>query len=225
MERTTEDFMQLGKIFIGWGLTFLILFIGVMAAYASKADLSGIITSFPFITVIPLILAAVAASISYCVINSMKGLYGLTKPLLAVWLAIIAYATLSPALGYMISIGSILKNYHGNNVHIGLELPAETFFLSYMDIGTLLFAFAFGLLCLRIFTRLKFAGVLAFIYFILVIANCAVLSIIHSSNDVRFLNTFSAIYNTFSVISYSVIISATFLIAGGYLEVCRARRS
>ncbi len=219
IDRTTEDFMQLGKIFIGWGLVFLVLFIGVAAAYVFKARLSDIIERYPIITVVPLILAAGAASVSYIVITRMKGLHGLTKPLLAVWLVIVSYVTVFPVLRYISSIGRIVKDYKGyyiNNYNIFIKSTVDGFFHSYTDIGALLFAFTFGLLCLRVFTRLKFAGVLAFIYFILITAECAIY--ITTATDGRF-------YTTFSIISYSVIVPATFLIIGGYLESRKLRRS
>lgn len=228
MARTTEDFLQLGKIFVGWGLAFLVLFLGVMAAYAFRGELSETIVSFPTVTVIPLILTAAAASVSYYIIKKMRGLGGLTKPLLAVWLAIITYVTVFPALEYIVTMDRTVKDYRGyytHNYNVFVRSTLDSFFHSYMDIGSLLFMFIFGLLCLRLFTRLKFTGVLAFIYTLLFVARDVVLVLINRSDDIRSVDAFFAVYNTSSIICYSVIVPATFLIIGGYLEFCRVRRS
>jgi hypothetical protein len=219
IEMTTEGLLQLGKIFIGWGMAFLVLFIGVIAAFALKAELTDIIASYPVIIVIPLVLTAGAASVSYFAIRR-KGLHGLTKPLLAVWLAIIAYVTLSHAFGYLVHLDEILKAYRGVVWRNGLGTvytPIDSFFLPYRNIGGLLFAFAFGLLCMRLFSRLKFAGVLACIYLLLILA--------HYASSFLFGPENGQFFSAFSVISYSLIVPVTFLIVGGYLEFSRARRN
>ena len=133
IERTTEDFIQLGKIFIVWGLAFLVLFMGVLSAYFLKTRLSEVIASFPVITVMPMILAGGAAFISYYIIKRMKGLHGLTKPLLAVWLAIVTYITIIPAFGYITQIGTILKEFSGyyiENNSVAIQGNVRCIFLS-----------------------------------------------------------------------------------------------
>lgn len=205
--RTTDVFISISKIFIGWGLFFLILCIIVIPICLFRFKISDFIKDYPVMTVIPLILVALASFASYLIISKTKGFKGLSKPLLAIWLFIITYVTVYPAVGYLLALPGYSKT----------DMAIFLYFIPYLDVGTLLLAFAFGLLCIRVFTNLKFVGILAFIYSILAFLSMIFLHFIGLRYD--------ELYFTISIILYCAIMPVTFVILGGYLEFYRMRRN
>ncbi len=214
IERTSHTFVSLGKVFIGWGLVFSVFCMSILVLYLSRSE-ALFIRRYPYITILPALLIAAFAIASYIIVSRMKGFQGLTKPLLTVWLVLIAYITLSP-------LSSYLPYAMRMSIQTKYIMDKNYFFMPYaMDVGNLLMFFAFGLLCIRLFTHLRFTGVLSAIYTILAFINVLLqqkllLSYIDESYD---------LYYSIFVLSYCIIIPLTFLILGGYLMFCNGRRN
>jgi Apolipoprotein N-acyltransferase len=206
---TTDTLVDISRIFIYWGFGFLALCFIMIPFCLYRNIASSLIRSFPGITVIPLILVAIASLITYFLILKTRGFKGLSKPLLIIWLFIIIYVTAIPALAHL----SISPSYYTDN-----NIDIYFYFSPYCSVDTLLFLFAFGLLCMKLFTNLKFTGVLAVIYTIIGLIYMTLFSwYIGMKNN--------TLYFIVSTISYCSVMSLTFLLLGGYLEFIRVRRN
>ena len=206
IDRTTDTLVSLGKIFIGWGIAFSVVCISIISLYIFSIPASSVVRDYPAMVVIPLIIAALFAFASYRVISRKTGFKGLIKPVLTIWLVIIAYATGIPVLAYLTQD---LKHLIALN---GANLDSLLYFMPYSSVVTLLFAFSFGLLCIKLFTNLKFAGLLSLVYSIIALLWITVTHVVSGE-----------FYFIVSIISYCAILPLTFLILGGYLEFYRIR--
>lgn len=216
INKTTDSFILLGKVFIGWGLTFTIASISIILLHLFRLKINETIKNYPLLGLLPFLIIAAIALAVYLIKSKSKALKGLSKSVLMIWLAIIAFIVMQQVFEYL----SFLFVYGVNTEYDALSVSLSSF----TNTSTLLLTFAFGILCIRLFTNLKFAGWMSFIYALL-----ALINIIFRDMHIGYIIQKKIappmeIYSMFDLILYCVILQLTFLILGGYLEFKRIRR-
>jgi len=158
IQKTSSSMAAFSNIFIGWGLLFLVIniifYIGSkipIPFLMDKMNLYDIFMKVLILLALPLII--VITVIMYKKIVKENPLKGVSKQLMNLWIYIIIFNAVCYA-GLSFSVNTI-DNQITYRVHIlgGLSL-----------IPIALFVFAFGLLCINVFTGFKFPAVFALVY-------------------------------------------------------------
>jgi len=150
IDRTSRSFVAFSKIFICWGLLFILNGIINLVVYSNWDSLQNIIRNYSFLISIvhPGIITAIAALI-YVYISKKIPLAGLEKHLMKIWVLIIAMNAIQPK----ISIQSMLPSVDFSDIIVRTD-----------NFSVVLFGLAIALIATVLFTDYKQLRNLGIIY-------------------------------------------------------------
>ncbi len=158
IDRTRKSFAAFSRIFIYWGLLFILNSMLQEIMLANKEQVSSILTKFPFVNyVFPVGIIALFAFLIYRSISKKIPLVGLEKHLMKIWMLIL----LLNVIPHRISIATTA------GVDLGL-VTVET-----DNLGVMLFSLAIALIITSMFTEYKQPMYVGLVYiFISVLHSC-----------------------------------------------------
>lgn len=190
IDRTSKSFVGFSKIFIFWGLLFILNSIVVIFMQMNKGQFMEFFSRHPAAGYLfPAGLVAILAALIYWKISQNVPLIGLEKHLMKIWILILAMSVI-PNKIMVVSSSS------------GIDMKSITIQTS--NFSTLLFGLALGLIATALFTDFKPLMKLGIIYIFL--------SVIHAYSS--FMAPFGHVVN----IVYLLALPFTFLYTGFFLK-------
>lgn len=148
IDRTSKSFTAFSKIFIYWGLLFILNSVITVLMITHKDQVINLGMKYPFLGYLfPIGVIALLAFIIYRAISKKIPLVGLEKHLMKVWLLILAMNVIPPK----ISVDTTMNM--GNAATI-----------SYNGLSPMLFSLAIALIITSLFTGYKQLGYVGLIY-------------------------------------------------------------
>lgn len=198
IENTSKSISELSKTFILLG--FLLLGASIMNSLSHL-----FVATIPETLFFPLALVFVLLIIAGMFIIFYKAyktpMMGVGKQLVRIWICIIIFQIVSSILNNAI-LPNLFNMHSPDNFHVSRSLE--------------LLAYAFGFLCMGVFTEFKISNLLALLY--AVIGLYYILP--NPLTSMKFLETNPSFYRLTEVIDYGVgfLIPITFLLIGYYLK-------
>jgi len=196
MERTNKSFTAFSRIFIYWGILFIINSIITLLMVLNNDKMQDIISRFPLLNYIfPVAIIALIAAIIYRYISKKLPLVGLEKHLMKVWILILIMNVIPPK----ITISSASTSVDMTKILIQTD-----------NLSVILFSLAVALITTALFAGYKHLMYLGIIYI--------GISIIHSYFGLPVLER-----STMLQFLYSITLPFTFLYVGFFLRTKQAR--
>lgn len=173
IDRTSKSFAAFSKIFIYWGLLFILNSVITVVMMANRERLMELSMKHPVGGFIfPIGIIALLAFIIYRAIAAKIPLVGLEKHLMKVWLLILAMNVIPP------------------KVSVDLAMNVSSVGISYNNLSPMLFSLAIALIVTSLFTGYKQLSYIGLIYI--------VISVLHSYLNVFM---FESLFQLLSVIA------------------------
>ena len=155
MDRSSESAVALNNAFMRWGISILIVGVITYISCIIWPSILDVMSDKPILVLIPKVLVALVVTAIFLSEKKKISGEGLNNQFLILWLAIFGYNILVPVVGILSSIlGGLQSDIAG-------QFTPQYAWAS----------FAVGMLCMRIFAHLKFAGWLVWFYLALFAVN------------------------------------------------------
>jgi hypothetical protein len=152
MDRSYQYIYGLDKVFIWWGAALTI--IGVLCNILTSffPGFTNFLTNAPYMVFIPKILITIVCLLIYHIAAKEMEYVGLNKHLLIIWLAVLGFSVIIPAIRYLYLL--ITSGQYDINLQNSLRtIIANNFISRYAWI-----TFILGMLCMWLLARVKAAG-------------------------------------------------------------------
>lgn len=194
IDRTSKSFLGFSKIFIFWGVLFILNSLITAFAQMNKAQFMGFFSQYPVTGYLfPVGIIALLAAFIYWKISKQIPLVGLEKHLMKIWMLI------------------LVMNVIPNKIMVSAVNPAidlKTVTIQSNNFSTMLFSLAVGLIATALFTDYKPLMKLGIVYILI--------SVIHAYSN--FMTPFSQLVNVLCLVA----LPFTFLFTGFYLKARQA---
>lgn len=196
MERTSKSFIAFSRIFIYWGMLFIVNSLITLVMASNKDKMLDIISSFPLLYYIcPVGMIALIAALIYRHISKKIPFVGLEKHLMKVWILILIMNVIPPKISVISTSAAIDMT--------GILIQTD-------NLSVIFFSMAIALITTALFTGYKHLMNLGIIYIgISVIHAYFRFPMFEGSTMLQFL--------------YSVPLPFTFLYVGFFLRAQQAR--
>ncbi len=194
IDKTNRSFSAFSKIFIYWGMLFVLNSIVTMFMIENRESLFEVFKNYSFLSyVFPVGIVALAAVLIYRSISKKMPLVGLEKHLMKLWLLILIMNVIPPKI----------------NINTPPEMNLHTLVVEYNNFSTIFFSLAIALIVTSLFTGYKQPMKIGAIYI--------GMSLINAYINLPFTDT------TIFQLLYSLALPITFLYIGFYLKAQQAR--
>jgi len=196
MERTSKSFAAFSKIFIYWGMLFIVNSIIILTMLLNKEKMLDLVSSFPLLNYIfPIGIVSLIAALIYWKVSKKIAFVGLEKHLMKVWVLILVMNVIPPK----ITVNSASVTADLTNIVIQTD-----------TLSVVLFSLAVALITTALFTGYKHLRNLGIIYI--------VISVLHAFFRVPMFEGSTVLY-----LLYSLSFPFTFLYVGFFLRTRQMR--
>lgn len=196
MERTSKSFTAFSRLFIYWGMLFIVNSIITILMLSNKERMQELASSFPLLNYIfPLAIVALIAALIYWIVSKKIPFIGLEKHLMKVWVLILLMNVIPPK----ITVNSASATAELTNIVIQTD-----------NLSVILFSLAIALITTAIFTGYKHLRNLGIIYI--------GISVIHAFCRFPIFEGSTMFY-----LLYSLSLPFTFLYVGFFLKTRQIR--
>jgi hypothetical protein len=196
IDRTSKSFTAFGKLFIYWGLLFILTSAITLLMTVNKGAVPKIVAGNPIVNFLfPMGIIALIAFAIYILVSRKLPLVGLEKQLIKVWLLVLVMNVLPPKI--MIQVANGINP---------MGITVQTSRLS-----VLLFSLAIALIVTSLFTGYRQLGITGIVYI--------AISVLYSYTHFRVFDV------TIMQILSTVAIPFTFIYTGIYLKTRQVRGS
>lgn len=195
INRTSKSFAAFSKIFIYWGLLFILNSVITLLMILNKEQVLEVSTRYPVLNyVFPIGVITLLAALIYRVVSKKMPLVGLEKHLMKVWLLVLAMNVMQPKI--RINTATAAMDFEKITVHIN-------------NFSIMLFSLAIALIITSLFTGYKQLSYVGIIYI--------TISVLHAYLDLP-------IFEDTLILFLSLIsIPFTFLYTGFFLKSQQTR--
>jgi len=196
MERTSQSFAAFSKIFIYWGILFMVNGIMTLMMFSNQERMLDLVSSFPLLNYIfPLGIITLIAALIYWKVSKKVALVGLEKHLMKVWILVLIMNVISPK----ITVSSASTSVDLTNLVIQTD-----------NLSVVLFSLAIALMTIALFTGYRHLRNLGMIYI--------GISVIHAFFRFPVFEESTLLH-----LLYSVSLPFTFLYVGFFLRTRQMR--
>lgn len=182
IDRTSKSFNGFSKIFIYWGVLFILNSVISVAMVQNKEKMLNLVMRFPFINyVFPIGIIALAAFIIYMVVSRKLPLVGFEKRLMKVWLLALLINVIPAKISIHTPPGFTMEN---------VEVSVSNF-------SIIMFSMAIALIVTSLFTNYKQLSYIGITYIILSVIHAYFLMPVLQQGPIIQLISWSAIPFTF----------------------------
>jgi len=196
MERTSKSFTAFSRIFIYWGMLFIVNSIIILMMLSNNERILDLVSSFPLLNYIyPVGIVALIAALIYWKVSKKIPFVGLEKHLMKVWVLILIMNVIPPK----ITVNSASAPAELTNIVIQTD-----------NLSVVLFSLAIALITTAIFTGYKHLRNLGIIYI--------GISVIHAFFRFPIFEESTMLH-----LLYSISLPFTFLYVGFFLRTRQMR--